>query len=174
MSMAYKFGSTSQGTATGGSETAKSGANTMKEESIQKFLMCRHCLEGHGGWVAECAITQSCSVAITVAGDDLAVVWDLPTGTCQNVLEGHSDELLSVELTRKGRFAITGSMDGTAKIWDLQAKSAHLQQAHSGRVHGLVVSPDQSKVISFGEHLSTGLSVCGMVCFINVRWESSK
>ena len=128
---------------------------TLSYNKVQKQLTgCfRNVLEGHGGWVADCAITASCSTAITVAGDDLAVVWDLPTGTCQNVLEGHSDELLSVELTRKGRFAVTGSADGTAKIWDLQAKSAHLQQAHSGRVHGLVVSPDQEKVISFGKHV---------------------
>lgn len=113
---------------------------------------CRHTLEGHGGWVADCAITASCSSAITVAGDDLAVVWDLPTGKCQNVLEGHSNEVLSVELTKKGRFAVTGSMDGTARVWDLQAKSAHLQQAHCGRVHGFVVTPDQSTVVSYGDH----------------------
>ena len=89
--------------------------------------------------------------AITVSGDDLAVVWDVLSGSCKNVLEGHSGEVLSVVLTRRGRFAVTGSMDGTARIWDLAAGSAHLQRAHAGRVHGLVATPDGTSVISHGK-----------------------
>ena len=111
----------------------------------------RHALEGHGGWVSDCAIANNLDSAITVSGDDLAVVWDIMSGSCKNVLEGHSGEVLSVVLTRRGRFAVTGSMDGTARIWDLAAGSAHLQQAHSGKVHGLLVSPGSAHVISFGE-----------------------
>jgi len=64
---------------------------------------CRHKLEGHGGWVSDVAISPTNDSAITVAGDDLAVVWDLLTGSCKNVLEGHSGEVLSVVMTRQGR-----------------------------------------------------------------------
>ena len=110
----------------------------------------RHILEGHGGWVSDCAVHPTSDTAITVSGDDLAVVWDLISGSCRNVLEGHSGEIMSVVLTRKGRFAVTGSSDGTARIWDLAAGSAHLQRAHAGRVHGLVPTPDSSVVVSFG------------------------
>ena len=72
-------------------------------------MVCRHTLEGHGGWVSDCAITAASDTAITVSGDDLAVVWDILSGGCKNVLEGHSGEVLSVVLTKRGRFAVTGA-----------------------------------------------------------------
>lgn len=100
--------------------------------------------------MSDCAVMTNNEAAITASGDDLAVVWDILHGSCTNVLEGHSGEVLSVVLTRRGRFAVSGSMDGTARIWDLAAGSAHLQRAHSGRVHGLVATPDGTTVISYG------------------------
>jgi len=66
---------------------------------------CRHKLEGHGSWVSDVAFDPSNESAITVAGDDLAVVWDILSGSCKNVLEGHSGEVLSVVMTRQGRSA---------------------------------------------------------------------
>ena len=38
---------------------------------------CRHVLEGHGGWLSDVALVHNGSRAVTVSGDDLAVVWDL-------------------------------------------------------------------------------------------------
>lgn len=38
---------------------------------------CRHILEGHGGWLSDVALVHNGSRAVTVSGDDLAVVWDL-------------------------------------------------------------------------------------------------
>ena len=73
------------------------------------WVVCRHTLEGHGGWVSDCAITAASDTAITVSGDDLAVVWDILSGGCKNVLEGHTGEVLSVMLTKRGRFAVTGA-----------------------------------------------------------------
>ena len=124
---------------------------------ILNTLYCRHTLEGHGGWVSDCAVLPGNEAAITVSGDDLAVVWDLLSGSCKNVLEGHSGEILSVVLTRKGRFAVTGSSDGTARIWDLAAGSAHLQRAHTGRVHGLTATADKNYVVSFGKLIPLGM-----------------
>ena len=49
------------------------------------------------------ALLPNASRAVTVSGDDLAVVWDLQEGKCCNVLEGHSAEASSVVLTRRGR-----------------------------------------------------------------------
>lgn len=109
--------------------------------------------------MSDCAVHPTGDAAITVSGDDLAVVWDLISGSCRNVLEGHSGEIMSVVLTRKGRFAVTGSSDGTARIWDLAAGSAHLQRAHAGRVHGLVVTPNSSVVVSFGMPILSSLSL---------------
>ena len=58
---------------------------------------------GHGGWVADAALAPGGGSAVTASGDELAVVWNLATGTAVNVLAGHAGEVRSVVLTRRGR-----------------------------------------------------------------------
>ena len=53
----------------------------------------------------DCAILPGCDRGVTASGDDLAVVWDLQSGSCLNVLEGHTGEVRSVVVTRRGRLA---------------------------------------------------------------------
>jgi WD40 repeat protein len=81
----------------------------LHERSLKRIdVGRRHSLEGHGGWVSDVAFDPSNESAITVAGDDLAVVWDIMSGSCKNVLEGHSGEVLSVVMTRQGRSVLSG------------------------------------------------------------------
>ena len=67
-------------------------------------------VSGHGGWVADAALAPGGGSAVTASGDELAVVWNLETGTAVNVLAGHAGEVRSVVLTRRGRCCFSAMM----------------------------------------------------------------
>ena len=53
--------------------------------------------------MADAALAPGGGAAVTASGDELAVVWNLASGTAVNVLAGHAGEVRSVVLTRRGR-----------------------------------------------------------------------
>jgi WD40 repeat protein/serine/threonine protein kinase len=60
------------------------------------------------------------SRVVTTPNSDrnVAIVWDLATGTRLLELEGHGDVLTSAHFTRNGELLVTASFDGSAKLWD--------------------------------------------------------
>ena len=62
-------------------------------------------LQGHGGWLTGVTVSHDGTVAVTTSGDELGMVWDLPSGVRRHTLTGHSGEVSASILTRKARWA---------------------------------------------------------------------
>ncbi len=59
--------------------------------------------QGHGGWLTGVTVSHDGSVAVTTSGDELGMVWGLPSGVRRHALTGHSGEVSASILTRKAR-----------------------------------------------------------------------
>jgi WD40 repeat protein len=59
--------------------------------------------QGHGGWLTGVTVSHDGTVAVTTSGDELGMVWELPSGGRRHTLTGHSGEVSASILTRKAR-----------------------------------------------------------------------
>ena len=66
-------------------------------------MTCRHVLQGHSTWVSDAAVTSWGNLGVTVSGDELAIAWNLETGSQRCMLEGHAAEVSCVVVTQRGR-----------------------------------------------------------------------
>ena len=62
-------------------------------------------MQGHGGWLTGVTVSHDGAVAVTTSGDELGLVWELPSGNRRQSLTGHSGEVSASILTRKARCA---------------------------------------------------------------------
>jgi len=60
-------------------------------------------IQGHGGWLTGVTASVDGGLAVTTSGDELGLVWDLPSGKRRQSLTGHSGEVSASILTRKAR-----------------------------------------------------------------------
>lgn len=84
--------------------------------------------------------------------------WDL----CVRVVEGQDEGVRSVVYSPNGRWIVAGINDGTVRTWDASSGvPLNIMAGHSTGVYSVDVSPDNSRIISYGRdvrvwNLATG------------------
>ena len=98
--------------------------NIKVEPELAVALQALQSLTGHTGWVNDVVFLPDGEgypdvYAVTISGDELAMVWNCTTGVVARVVDGHSGEITCCSLSNRGRFLLTGSKDTTCRVWDL-------------------------------------------------------
>lgn len=79
-------------------------------------------------------------------------IWDLITRECMTTLKGHSSAVDSMVWLKDGRLA-SGSYDTTIKVWDPPtSRCLTTLKGSTSQVHSLLVSPDETRLISASEY----------------------
>ncbi len=100
-------------------------------------------LKGHSHFVFSAKITADGRRALSSAGDNTLLLWDIESGRILRSLSGHSVPVWALALTPDGRRALSGSSDNTCILWDLESglPLRHLE-GHAGPVRSVSLSPD--------------------------------
>nr|MCH9680191.1 WD40 repeat domain-containing protein [Deltaproteobacteria bacterium] len=97
---------------------------------------------------------------ITADGDGLAQRWNLrepdPSAT-GNRLENHQAPISAMDLSADGRWLVTADEGGQVIVWDMDQslpRGATLPKGHEGRVTGVSITDDGSRVVSSSEDMT--------------------
>jgi WD40 repeat protein len=67
-------------------------------------------------------------------------------------LEGHEFTVWSLAITHDGQTIVSGGQDATIRLWDVKSgKEIHKFVGHDGPVYGLVLMPDDKKLVSIAD-----------------------
>ncbi len=67
-------------------------------------------------------------------------------------LEGHEFTVWSLAITRDGQTVVSGGQDSTIRLWDISSgKEIHKFVGHNGPVYGLVLMPDDRRLVSIAD-----------------------
>jgi len=67
-------------------------------------------------------------------------------------LEGHEFTVWSLAVTRDGQTIVSGGQDATIRLWDVPSgKETHKLVGHNGPVYGLVLMPDDTRLVSIAD-----------------------
>jgi WD40 repeat protein/serine/threonine protein kinase len=73
-------------------------------------------------------------------------VWDLVSGKCLHELPGHTGQVRNIAMTRDSRCAISAGEDGSVRMWDLVSGWGLVVAGKLGRVFGVALTPDETRV----------------------------
>ena len=86
---------------------------------------------------------------VLTAGDDIARVWQIPTGAIVVQTGRHKNTVTSARFSPDGRRIVTGSWDKTARVWDAQNGQPLTDPLpHAGAVTSVQFSPDGQRILS--------------------------
>jgi WD40 repeat protein len=91
---------------------------------------------------------------VTLADDNTARIFDVPTGKQKQILSGHLAEVFSARYSSDGHRIVTTSQDNTARIWDADSGAQLAQVGHIGMVFDGAFSPDGGNVATVSADLT--------------------
>lgn len=110
-------------------------------------------LEGHQAPIVALAFSPDGQTLATTSRDGFARIWDLDEASQKFRLKAHAGSSGPLIFLPDGRSLIAGGMDGALRRWDVA--DGHVQtallHAHTGPIFALALSPDGTRLTSFGD-----------------------
>jgi WD40 repeat protein len=94
------------------------------------------------GRITAAAFSPDGTKAVTGGLDDLAVIWDVPTGGMLHTLTGHSGNISDVAFSPRGDLVATASDDDSARVWRVDSGDSVSIVDHPNHVTRVVFSSD--------------------------------
>jgi WD40 repeat protein len=108
-------------------------------------------LVGHHGLISAIEFSADGRTMITAAFDNVAKVWDLPTGRVLATLDAKSSILPSAALSADGALAALGTNDGNVQVWDARAGRLLLDRpGHGGAVFDISFGAQDGVLLTAG------------------------
>jgi WD40 repeat protein len=137
---------------------SETGKELRKLEGHQEVISARGTTSG---FIQGIAFSPDGKMLGSASCDNMARIWDVPSGKTLHVLEGHQGFVNTVAFLPDGKAVVTGGEDGTIRLWEVASgKQVGVVQAHEkGRrqdgdqrkdVFALVFSPDGKRLASGG------------------------
>jgi WD40 repeat protein len=107
-------------------------------------------LDGHEDSVWLIRLTPDGRHVLSGGWDRTLRLWEIETGRCIHVMP-HADAVWSAAVTPDGTHAVVGDRGGTLRVWNLGSGcNVRTVKAHVDEVASVQLSPDGSRVLSFG------------------------
>lgn len=108
-------------------------------------------LEGHEGWIGECAANAGGDLLVTAGADGTARAWDLVTRRVARAPVRHDSEVQRCAISPDGSVGLSASDDGAVRVWPTRDdEPPRGQDGHSGRVWCAAFSPDSAYAVTGG------------------------
>ncbi len=117
-------------------------------------------MRGHPRGVSHMMVSRDGRWLVTADGDGLAQRWSLrePDPSAAGVqLDDHQFPISAMDLSADGRWLVTGDEGGHVTLWDLDQslpRGTSLPRPHEGKVTGVSITDNGSRVISSGEDMT--------------------
>jgi small GTP-binding protein len=86
------------------------------------------------------------------AGEAMAGLWDVETGSCVRMFEGHTKAVYGLAWSSDWQRALTASDDGTVRLWDVRSgQCLRVFEGHTGEVKGVTWNANQRHALSCGD-----------------------
>jgi WD40 repeat protein len=93
------------------------------------------------------------SQMITCGSNHKITYWDAVDGQAIRVIEGGNDVMRNLDIDAEGEFFISCGQDSLVKVWHYDdGIPAATGRGHSGAISAAKLSPDQSQIVTVGEH----------------------
>ena len=93
------------------------------------------------------------SQMITCGSNHKITYWDAVDGQAIRVIEGGEDIMRNLDIDSEGEFFISCGQDALVKVWHYDdGIPAAIGKGHSGGIAAAKLSPDQSQIVTCGEH----------------------
>ena len=127
--------------ATNEPDPAGSTAPEATDDSLRTF-------KGNSGWVWSVAFSGDGRYALSGAGDDPLMLWEVATGELIRTFVGHAGFVKSVALSSDGRYALSGGVYRLT-LWDVATgRIVRSFEGHTGQVYSIAFSPDGRTALS--------------------------
>ncbi len=101
----------------GNEQTVEITYRALATFNVRAVTRCVSTLEGHDSAVLCSAFAPDSSTAVTGAGDNMVIVWDILTSTPRAFLKAHKNHVLAVSFSPDGARMASGSADKTVVVW---------------------------------------------------------
>jgi WD40 repeat protein len=88
---------------------------------------------------------------IVIAGDRVAVLWDVATSSQIRVFSGHLGDVKAASFSPSGKLIVTASADQTARVWDAATGKQLHQFPCDWALSSAIFSPDGEKILTGDE-----------------------
>ena len=120
--------------------------------------------QNHAGKVHCVSVAPDGAMAVSVAADGCAMVWDVQSGNCRHTLKGHATALHWASLASDGRTLLTVAGDRMIKAWDIV----------TGRCGATLPSkPSSTLCVNMSLPSVCNVLLHGLHCTLYFRWCSA-